>query len=343
MQFAWLALAVSLFQRPGVTTQSTFDDLVRQATAVLDTDPQKAADLCRQALALNPAWAEGWFDLGASLYKLSRYPEAQKAFQQAAQLAPQKGAVWAFLGLAEHQLHDDTPALSHLRKGESLGLPDNRGFVSVVHNCAAAIYIQSKDYSSAIEQLQPLALLGDDSPQTIEAFGVAALGLPYLPPDIPAAKRPLVELAGRAAWAISADKDRDATQLLQQLLAQYSNEPGVHYLNAMHLLAHDPEAARSEFQKELQISPDHVAARLQIAILDIRAGDPAAAVTLAREALRLQPDNALGHAALARAYMQQNDYPKALPELQAAARIAPLNPQIHLYLEQVYRRLGKPA
>ncbi len=103
------------------------------------------------------------------------------------------------------------------------------------------------------------------------------------------------------------------------------------------------KAAKAEFEKELQITPSHVAATAADCHHDLRTDTPRAAVPLAREAIRLQPENALGHAVLGRAYMQHDELGKALPELQASARIAPLNPQIHLYLQQVYGRLGNTA
>ncbi len=341
MKFAWVGLAVCLFA--SAQDGADFTDLARRASTALQSDPKQAVDLYRQAIALKPAWAEGWFYLGTGLYEMGQYPESRKAFQQAAGLAPQKGAVWAFLGLCDYQLTDYDGALSSIQKGEALGLPDNRQFVSTVHNRAALIYMRARDFSAAIEQLKPLALLGDDSAATIQAFGVSALGMPYLPPQIPAVKQPAVELAGRAEWAMSAARDGDAVEPLRELAAQFPKEPGVHYLNGIYLMAHDPAAARAEFQKELQISPSHVAARLQIAILDIRAGDSAPAAALSLQAVRLQPENPLARAVLGRAYMQQNEFAKALPELLSAAKLAPTNPQLHLYLQQVYRRLGRTA
>ena len=140
-----------------------------------------------------------------------------------------------------------------------------------------------------------------------------------------------------------ANRDTDASAALHEMLAKYPGTPGVHYLNGLHLVANDPEAARGEFEKELQITPSHAAARVQIAIIDIRTDDAANAARLATEALRLEPDNALAHAVLARAYMQQSQFEKALPELQTAANLAPQNAQIHLYLEQVYSHLGRKS
>lgn len=322
---------------------ANFDRLAQQASQALQSDPKQAVTLYHQAIALKPDWAEGWFYLGAALYESGQYSDSQKAFQRAGELSPKKGAVWAFLGLCEYQLHDYQQAVRDIENGESLGLPDNRQFVSTVHDRAALIYMRSKDFSSAIDQLRPLALLGDDSPATVQAFGVAALGLPFIPPDVPADKRELVELAGRAEWAMCADRGGEAAGALQQLLARFPREPGVHYLNGIYVMAHNPQAARAEFQKELEISPSHVAARLQIAMLHLRAGESAPAVRLSAEAVHLQPDNPLARAVLGRAYMQQNEYGKAIPQLLSAEKLAPTNPQIHLYLQQSYRRLGKTA
>lgn len=324
-------------------TKSNFSDLAQRASAALANDPKQAITLSRQALDLQPTWAEGWFNIGAASYQLGQYAEAREAFEKARELAPEKGAVWAFLGLTEYQLHDELHALEHIQKAEGLGLPDNRGFVSAVRNAAATILLDRKDYSGAVEQLRPLALLGDDSPSTMSALGVAALGLPYAPSGVPGAKRDLVELAGRAEWAMCANRDSDASRALGEMLAKYPREPGVHYLNGLRVVANDPEAARAEFQQELQISPAHVPARLQIAIIDIRADEAAAAAALAMQAVRLQPDNALAHVVLGRAEMQQSQFEKALPELLSAAKLAPENPQIHLYLEQVFGRLGRTA
>ncbi len=348
MKSASFALAVGMFARAVAASAlppqtADFDELSRRASAALQSDPRGAVELYTQALALRPSWAEGWFDLAAAFYENGQYGQSREAFGRAAVLAPQKGAVWAFLGLCEYELHDYPRALSDMAKGETLGLPDNPQFVSSVHNRAALICLRDRDFSAAVQQLQPLAKLGDASPATIDAFGVSVLGLPYVPPDIPAAKRPLIELAGRVEWQLSAEHEAQAGQLLQQLVAQYPAEPGVHYLNGIYLLGQDQAAARAEFDKELQISPSNAAARLQIAILEIRADHPDRAIVLARQALALEPDNALGHAVLARAYMDQREFVQALGELKRAASFAPQNAQIHFYLQQVYRQLGKTA
>jgi tetratricopeptide (TPR) repeat protein len=340
--FLWVGSESTAMPQAGVP--ANFDELSRRAAAALQRNPTEAANLYEQALALHPSWGEGWFYLAASLYELKRYPESRKAFQRAAEVAPENGTVWAFWGLCEDQMGDHRQALTHIEKGEALGLGDNQQFISTIRNRAALIHLRSSEFGAAMQQLEPLAKIGDASSVTIAAFGVSALGMPHLPSEVPADKRPLIELAGRAAWAFfSAQHDNDAAVLFRQLVEQYRNEPGVHHFYGVYLLARDPTAALAEFRKELQINPSHVPARVLIAALQLKGGDANAAVATAREAIKLQPTNPFAHLALGRAFLKMEQVAQAIPEFETAARLAPEDPQPHLYLAQAYLRAGKTA
>ena len=342
-----LAVLISLLPSPvsGIAAQvgraPSFEELSGRAAAVLRSNPREAVELYRQALGLRPSWAEGWFYLGASLNSLARNSEASDAFRRAAVLAPGNGTVWAFLGLSEAELSHDAEALADIRKGESLDLPDDLQFVSAVHNRAAIICLRAHDFDGAIEQLRPLAKLGDNSPATIDALGVTALTLPYLPSAVPSAKRALVQLAGRAMYALYSKGEGGS--LFQDLTKQYPAEPGVHYLLGIYLASRDPDAARAEFMKELQITPAHVPARLQIGVLDIKAGNTESAAELARQALKLQPANPLAHTILGRAFADRGDFAKAIPELETAIELDPGNAQLHFLLGQAYHHVGRDA
>src|SRR5690349_10062613 len=52
-------------------------------------DAAAAADLMRDALALAPGWAAGWFRLGEMLEMAGRAPEAEDAWREALRLDPQ--------------------------------------------------------------------------------------------------------------------------------------------------------------------------------------------------------------------------------------------------------------
>jgi tetratricopeptide (TPR) repeat protein len=327
----------------GLNAQGDFEELSQRAAAALESNPAEAAKLYQQAVALRPSWAEGWFYLAASLYGEKQYGESQKAFQRAAQLAPENGTVWAFLGLCEYQMGVYPEALRDIRKGEGAGLGADKQFISSIRNHAALIYLRDSNFGGAMEQLEPLARLGDDSPATIENLGVGALGAPYVPPQVPVEKKALIELAGRAAWALSRQRADEARPFLDELKTKYPNEPGVHYLYGLSLTAEAPEAAMKEFRRELEIRPSHVPARLQAALLDIKAGKPESALQLAQAAVQLQPGNPYCQLTLGRAYLSMGQAAKAIPAFREAVRLGPENPQPHFYLAQIYSRTGRVA
>lgn len=341
MKFS-VAIAIVLGSAMWAQSPATgdFADLSQRAAAALERHPDQAASLYRQALELRPAWAEGWFYLGASEYQMKRYAEARRALTKAGELAPDNGAAWAFLGLAEDELGDHAQALAHILKAEGLGLPDNPQFVSVVRVRASLIAIESSDFTAAVEQLRPLALLGDKTPAVIEALGVAALAMPKLRQV--AVKQPaLIELAGQAAWSLYAQKWDDADTYFKQLGEKFPQEPGVHYLRGVYYVDRDIPAALTEFAAELKVSPAHVLARVQLAILHLRTGEPQAALEPAREAVRLAPGNLLAHLALGRALLDLDKIAPAIEEFEAAVKISPAYPHSHFYLGQAYRRAGR--
>ena len=320
-----------------------FDELARRAADALDARPEEAAALYRKALSLRPTWAEGWLYMGASLFELRRYAESCEALRKGAALAPGKGTPWAFLGMAEYELGQYQQALSHILKGEAIGLADNRGFVVGVRTRAALLYLRSSDFAQAAQQLRPLARAGYDSPEAIEALGLSALAMNTLPANLPAAKRPLVELAGRAAWAFLGERAEQSRPLFQQLGAKFPAEPGVHYMCGVFYMDHDPGAAEDEFRQELRIAPSHVLARVQWALLLIKRGEAKKAAELAGEAVRLEPSNALCHLTLGRALLSEDRTAEAIAALEKAAKLAPDNARTHFHLEQAYKRAGRDA
>ena len=345
MRFKQALFALLFSLQLGVAQTSPdpdFDALSHRAATALSTNPAEAAGLYKQCVEKRPDWAEGWFYLGAALFQTGQFTESKQAFQKAAALVPNRGTVWAFLGLAENQIGETSQALADLRKGEAIGLADEMKFIAAVRDTAAAICIQSGDFSGAVLQLRELARQGERSDTTLDELGVSVLGLPMLTAAIPAAKRTLIRDAGEAAWAFYAQRSEEAASRLDKLVNQYPDEPGVHYLYGIYLLARDKDAARREFGKELHLVPRHVAARLQIAMLDVETGKPEEAGRLAKEAAEINPQDPLAFLIMGRAALNEKRFADAVPALQTAAHLSPENAEAHLYLEQAYRRLGKP-
>ncbi len=326
-----------------IAQEESFDEIAKRAAEALSTNPAEAAKLYSQATALKPSWAEGWFYLGASNYEIGRFAQSRSAFQKAAELAPERGTVWAFLGLSELRLAQTRDALADIRKGETLGLANDPKFVATIRKEASLACIRTADFACAVEQLLPLARQGYDPENIMPILGVAVLGIPSPPADLAAAKREEVRLAGETAWNLYGQRGDAANALSLELVKKYPNEHGVHYLRGICLVHSDPATARHEFQNEMRLSPVYAPARLQVAMLDMEAGNPNSALTLSRAAVKLQPDSALGHVILGRSLLSLKQTPQAVSELEASVTLAPNNPQTHFFLEQAYRQAGRTA
>src|SRR5271165_3780247 len=85
----------------------------------------EAMALYRQALALRPEWAEGWWYLGTLLYDRDEYREATGAFEKAVALSPRSGNAAAMLGLAEARLGRNQQALHALERARTLGIGED--------------------------------------------------------------------------------------------------------------------------------------------------------------------------------------------------------------------------
>jgi tetratricopeptide (TPR) repeat protein len=329
--------------RARAQTSESFDDLVRRAEASLDTRPAEAVDLYKKALAIRPDWAPGWLYMGAGLYGLDRFAESAAAFRKGLTMMPREGKAWAFLGMAEAGLGNNDQALADIRKGEELGLGDNHPFEVAARVTAARILIRSSSFDEALSQLQPLARKEENSPSVVETMGLCALTIPHPLAEVAEAKRPLVRLAGKAAWALASQRPEQAAGAYQQLLANYPNEPGVHYAHGLYMMETDLGAAMADFQKELKNNPGHWPTLILLASIQTRRGTPEQALDSLRLALKTVPAKYrwLCRAEMGRAYITADNVPAALTELQSAARLLPANPQIHFLLARAYRQSGR--
>jgi tetratricopeptide (TPR) repeat protein len=326
-----------------VSALDQFDEFARRAESLLDSQPAEAASLYKQALALRPAWAEGWLYLGASLYQTSRYAEASDAFRKGIKLAPGVGTAWAFLGLCEAELEDYDQALADIRKGEDLGLGANRPFEITVRVRAARLYIRSSAFEEAQGQLYVLSKANVSSPALVETMGLIALGISQNITELSPQRRAVVSLAGKAAWASACQHPAESAAAYKELLETYPNEPGVHYAYGLYLQETDVAATLAEYEKEISLNPYHWLAMLGRASLKIRQGEPDAAVPSLQAAMKLVPSNYrwICHAELGRAGLTADKLDVAVREFEIATRQMPSNAQLHFFLSQAYRRSGR--
>jgi tetratricopeptide (TPR) repeat protein len=101
----------------------SFARLSQQADQARDAeDLDRAVRLYRQALALQPQWAEGWWSLGTIYYDRNAYTKAVSAFQRLIALNPKNGTAHAMLGLCQFELGQDDLALRNIQAGRRLGI-----------------------------------------------------------------------------------------------------------------------------------------------------------------------------------------------------------------------------
>jgi len=341
-------LAAVLTLWPGAAHAQTeaspnFEDIARRAQDALGNRPAEAANLYRQAVQLRPDWAEGWFDLAASLYDLRRYAESRDAFRKEVKLAPRMGPGWAFLGLAEAETNEPEQALADIRHGEALGIRGNHEFEVAVRVKAAALLIKESAFDEALPQLRPLADGTENSPQVVETMGLCALAIPHTMNELTDEQRTVVRLAGRAAWELVSQQPKEASADYRQLLDRYPNAPGVHYAHSLFLIETDLSAALAELEKEVQNTPDHWPAMILMATLRIRQDSPELALDSLRRALKITPARYLWicHAEMGRAYLISGTVTGAVRELEIAVRLQPDNAQVRYLMAQAYRRAGR--
>jgi tetratricopeptide (TPR) repeat protein len=323
--------------------QKSFDEVVKQATSARNGDrPTEAIELYREAVQMRPSWDEGWLWLGTVLYDQDRFPEAQDAFAYFVAIKTQSGPAWAMKGLCEFEMRDYAQARKDLQTWGRGGFRGGGDLTEVAAFHWAMLMTLQGDFVRALYMLADRARQDGESPPLVEAMGLASLRMPNLPEDYPSELRERVWLAGKSAFYASVHDSARSEEYSHRLLAKYGQQPEVHYLEGTHLLFElKPAEAAQEFRKELQISPQHAAAMLELARIDIDAGDQAEALSLARHAAEIDPANPDAHHILGRALLAAGQAKEGSQELEAAERLAPENAAIHFHLATAYKQLGR--
>jgi tetratricopeptide (TPR) repeat protein len=320
----------------------TFEQLTEKlaaARAAGRTD--EAINLARQALSLQPAWAEGWWTLGTTLYDLDRHEEARDAFRRLSTIDGKKGAVWALIGLCDFQLKNYERALINIHRGNNLGLGASQELLDTVTYHIAILSTRFEQFEVAIETLLPLARRGNETTPIAEALGLAMLRMPFLPSEAPPERREMILMAGRAALFGAARRSEAAVRLFEELVTRYPETANVHYAFGTFLLRESSDRALEEFERELKLSPNHVAALLQIAFERLTRGEHAAALPYAQKAVDLEPTYPIGRLALGRCLFEAGEISKAVEQLEIGVKTLPESAQMHFYLGRAYAKAGR--
>lgn len=341
-----LLLALLLFaetqKTPPAAASQRFAQVSKQATQAREQDRLEEAErLYREGVRLRPDWKEGWWYLGTMFYDQDRYGEARGALRRFTFLDPKVAPGWAFLGLCEYETKAYDEALVHLKHAMALGLDAGDQLNTVVQYHTALLLTRSGEFEAALETLVKSARMGVDTPSMVEAAGIAGLRKPLLPTELPSNERELVLQVGRAVIDTGARREAAAQKEFEDLVKNYPRMPNIHYLFGSFLRLGDPDAGLRELSKELEISPRHIPALLQIAFEYLKRGDGAAAVPYARKAAEIEPGSFVAHNALGRALVDSGKLEKGIKELELSRLQAPGMPQTRIALASAYAKAGR--
>lgn len=322
--------------------ESEFDRFVKLADeARLAERFDDAISLYGEALKIKPKWPDGWWYVGAIFYQKDLYPQARDAFQNLVALEPERGPAWAMLGLCLFQTGEYERAAITLQRGRSLGVNDKSELAGVVRYHTALLYIRFEYFENAYDILAEFVGTGNESSKVVEAFGLTMLRMPYLPKEIPPAQREKILLAGRAGYGMAARRLEDARAAFDILLAQYPNDPNVHYGFGVFMLSQDADVALKEFKRELEISPSHFPAMVQMAFEYLKRDQFDDALPLAEKAVQLAPKLYAARNVFGRLLLEVGQVERAIKELEEGVKLAPSSPEMHFALARAYTRAGR--
>lgn len=341
-----LLLALLLFAEtqkgPTAAASQRFAQVSKQATEAREKERLEEAErLYREGVRLRPNWKEGWWYLGTMFYDQDRYEESRAALRRFTVLDPKVAPGWGFLGLCEYETKAYDEALVHLKQAIALGLDATSQLNTVVQYHAALLLTRSGEFEAALQVLVETAQRGGDSPSMVEVAGIAGLRKPLLPSELSPNERALVLQVGRAVIDTGARREAAAQKDFEDLVKSYPNTQNIHYLFGSFLMLSDPDAGLRELSKELEISPRHIPALLQMAFEYLKRGDAKAALPYARQAAEIDGGSFVAHNALGRALVESGDLEKGIKELEFAREQAPGSPQTRIALASAYAKAGR--
>ena len=327
------------------TEQTTIQALQQERSAANDARDagrdDEAIRLYAKALGHQPEWKEGRWFLSTLLYEKERFSEARDELRRFVADDPETGPAWAVLGLSEFQTREYPRSLEHLQKGLAKGLGERKELTRSVFYFIAVLLTRYERYSDAMGLLFPMVKSSSETDILVEPLGLATLRLPYLPAEIPQDRRELIQMAGKATLAIDSQRAEEAESLFERMLRNYPNEPGIHFLYGAYLMDVRPEDGIREMQRELEISPSHVGARLRMAEEYVKEQKIDEALRLSEEAVKLEPKGGAPHMMLGEALVAKGELEKGIAELELAEKLAPDTVRTHWDLLRAYASAGR--
>jgi tetratricopeptide (TPR) repeat protein len=322
----------------------SFDEVATRAANARQAEAaEEALEWYRRGVKMRPSWEEGWWYRGSLAYGLDLHAEARDAFTRFLALKPDSGPAWALRGLAAFQLEDYDAALRYLSKGMSLGSVGNAEIRRVVYYHFAFLRLKAGQFELAVEPLRLLARTEPETPMLIDACGLLVLREALLPTEIPKERAELVRAAGAAAHAGFTSKLDTMKERFDALLERYPDVPNLHYAYGVFMMDVDQEKALAAHRREIEVQPDAVMPRLELAFACERNGAFADALPWAEQAAKLDPRLFAARYALGRALVETGQVSRGVAELEQAVSLAPESPEVRFALMRAYNAAGRTA
>ena len=342
---------VFLFLLPGHARSETkpalssFAAISKRAAEARDADRlDEAVKLYTRALALRPAWEEGWWSLGTIEYDQDHYAKAAVDFAKVIALHPANGTAHAMLGLCQFELGQDEPALKNLLGAEQLGIIKDEQLRNVAVYHLGLLELRARKFGDAKETLDQLAKRRVTTTELITALGLAVLLVrpQDAPPDgTPGAK--VIERAGEAEALLAARDFDQAKKRYAELTSEFPDYPNLHFAFGRLLLEmNETDEAVEEFQRELKRDPKNVNAMLEVAAVRYHV-DSQDGLSYAEEAVKLSPRLPFAHYLLGLLRLDTGDAAGAVPELEVAQKAFPKESRVYFSLGNAYARIGRKA
>jgi len=303
----------------------------------------EAAALYRQALATRPRWPEGLWALGTIAYEQDRFAECRDLFTRLTAIQPEMAAAWALRGLCEFGLSAYAGARADFEKALALGLPTRDELRQAVLFHQALLFAKQGAFDLAIAPLQHILEVQAPSPELDVACGLVLLRRPLLPGEVKAADLDLVRRAGEAYCAHLARHAERAAERFAGLILEHPRARYLHYGRGLALAQQGSAEALAEFQKEIDLFPDAVLARVELGFGLLARGRDADALGPAQEAVRLAPGLFVTHLLLGRVLAATGRPERGIREMETAAALEPRIPEIQLALARAYAQAGRKA
>ncbi|MGJ5813298.1 tetratricopeptide repeat protein [Paludibaculum fermentans] len=336
----WVSCVVVSAQGPAVPP--AIAGLARQAEAARSGGRgAEAVQLYGQALRLAPKWAEGWYHIGSLSYAAGQFTECRDAMRRFVELEPGLPQGHGYLGLCEFRTQEYGAALESLEKALQLGVPADEPLLRPIQLHAAMLATKAGLFERSMPLCRALVLRFGEWPELVALAGVTVLRRPIFASEVPAEDRALVFPMGRAALTAGMGQIDAARRILDGVVKEYGQAPGVHYGYASVLLAGDPEQCAVELRKELAVNPEHLPSLVSLAVILKRNEQYDEALGLLQRALTVKPGDLRARYQRAVIHLAEGRAEEARTELEAVASEAPGIAEVHATLASVYYRLKR--